>query len=172
MPLHDDPPVGYKFCELYVLTGDLYLCGKPPKCPGPIFSAKYQQLLEVTVTKFAAVCDSKQFKPHAVKPIPNLTLVAGTEFAPISPPSQGTPPPPTHPRVTLQVHEHILNADLVTVDFPQVLRVDEQGYLVGSLALFSAPAKINVVLRGSNPNGTVELPFTIDLVPALNEEGR
>jgi len=164
-PPHED---GYKYCELYALTGDLYLCGKPPKCPGLIFSPKTQQLLEVTVTSFGVPCDIKLFKPYVVKPVSELTLVAGTEFVPLLP----QPPAPTHPCATLQVRERFLNAGLVTVDYPQTLRVDERGYLVGSLALFTAPTKINVVLRGSNPKGDAELRFTINLVPAGNEIGR
>lgn len=172
---HDNPPGGYKFCELYALTGDLYLCGKPPHCPGLIFSPKNQQLLEVTVTTFGKACDLKLFKPHVVKPVSELTLVEGTEFVPLSPPHlPGTPPPPVppHPRAALQVRDHILNAGLLTVGFPQILHVDEEGYLVGRLAGFSAPTKINVVLHGSNPKGQVDLRFTINLVRPSNDEGR
>lgn len=172
-PPHDDAPGGYKFCELYALRGDMYLCGKEPQCPGQIFSPKNQKLLEVTMTTFGATCSLTLFKPYVVKPVTELTLVAGTKFVPLSPPPPpGTPPPPapTYPHATLQVREHFLNAPLVTVQFPQILRVDNQGYLVGSLSLFSAPTQINVALRGSNPKGEAELRFTINLVPAGKDE--
>lgn len=166
-PPHDVAPGGYKFCELYVLMGDLYMCGKPPRCPGAIFSPKYQRFLELSAVSYGAPCRMALFKPHVVKPVPELTLVAGTKLVPPStPPPILDPPPPPYPRATLQVGDRILNADLVTVVFPQTLRVDSNGYLVGSLALFSAPTKINVAIRGSNPNGSAELRFTINLVAA------
>lgn len=173
-PPHDVAPDGYKFCELYVLMGDLYMCGEPPRCPGPIFSPKYQRFLELTAVSYGTPCRMALFKPHVVKPVPELTLVAGTKFVPPSTPPpilDPPPPPPPYPRATLQVGERILNAGLVTVDFPQTLRVDDDGYLVGSLALFSAPTKINVAIRGSNPKGSVVLRFTINLVPAGEEVG-
>lgn len=178
-PPHD--PGDHGLCRLYAVTGDLYRCDgpayPPPLCPGLIFSPQSHEFLDATMT-YGNSCKRSLFKPYLVRPISEMTLKAGTVFVSdkdteVPPPLPAPPSPPipqkNPPTKKLNVYKHIVNADLQTVEFPQILRVDDYGFVVGSLAPFSAPTKINFQVRGRNPKGSVLLEFPINLVPEGEE---